>query len=303
MSVITTGSHPKALWPGVRKFVMGEYSEHPAEYSQIFEVKSSNMAYEEDVETTGFGLAQVKAEGAGATYDTHSQGFTKRYTHVAYSLGYIVTREELDDNLYKSRSFKRGKALAFSFRTTKEIVAANVLNRGFSNSYLGGDGVELFSSAHPTLAGNMANELATPADLSEASLEDMLIAIMEAKNSRGLQIAIRGDCLIVPPALSFTAERIMKSTLQNDTADNAVNAIRSMGLLRGGCKVNHYLTSDSAWFVKTDAPDGLLCFERTPFEFTQDNDFDTMNAKAKGYERYSFGWTDWRGVYGSEGAA
>lgn len=303
MAVITTGSHPKALWPGVRKFVMGEYSEHPTEYDKVFDMQSSKMAYEEDVETTGFGLAQIKSEGAAVAYDTHSQGFTKRYTHVAYAKGYIVTREELDDNQYKSRSFKRGKALAFSFRTTKEIVAANVLNRAFSNSYLGGDAKELIATDHPTLAGNQSNELSVAADLSEAALEDMLTQIMEAKNSRGLQIAIRGDKLIVPPALAFTAERILKSSLQNDTADNAINAIRSMGLLRGGVMVNHYLTDNDAWFIKTDAPDGLLGFQRTPFEFTQDNDFDTENAKAKGYERYTFGWTDWRGLFGSEGAA
>jgi hypothetical protein len=301
MAVITTGAHPKALWPGVRKFVMGEYSEHPTEYTDIFDMKSSSMAYEEDVELTGFGLAPVKAQGSAVAYDSHQQGFIKRYTHVAYALGYIVTREELDDNLYKSRSFKRGKMLAFSFRTTKETVGANILNRAFNAAYPGGDGKELLATDHPTLAGNFSNELATPADLSEAALEDILIQIMETKNSRGLQIAIRGDCLIVPPALAFTAERIMKSTLQNDTANNAVNAIRSMGLLRGGVKVNHYLTSDSAWFVKTDAPDGLMGFQRTPFEFTQDNDFDTMNAKAKGYERYVFGWTDPRGLFGSAG--
>lgn len=302
MAVISTGSHPKALWPGVHKFVMGEYSEHSVEYSQIFDMQTSKQAYEEDVEITGFGLAQTKAEGSATTYDSHSQGFTKRYTHVAYSLGYIVTREELDDNLYKGRSFKRGKSLAFSFRTTKEIVASNILNRAFNASYTGGDGVELLSTAHPSLAGNWSNELAVPADLSEASLEDMLTQIMQSTNSRGLQIALRGDCLIVPPALAFTAERIMKSSMQNDTANNAVNAIKSMGLLRGGVKVNHYLIDTDAWFVKTDAPDGLLGFQRTPFEFTQDNDFDTENAKAKGYERYTFGWTDPRGLYGSAGA-
>lgn len=301
MAVITTGAHPKALWPGVRKFVMGEYNSHPEEYSMIFDMKSSSMAYEEDVETTGFGLAKVKPEGSAVTYDTHSQGFVKRYTHVAYSLGYIVTREELDDNQYKSKSFKRGKALSFSFRTTKEIVAANILNRAFSDSYTGGDGVELLSTAHPTLAGNQSNELDVAADLSEASLEDLLTQIMEAKNSRGLQIGIRGRKLIVPPALAFEAERIMKSTLQNDTANNAVNAVRSMGLLPEGVCVNHYLTDTDAWFVKTDVPDGLLGFTRTPFEFTQDNDFDTENAKAKGYERYAFGWTDWRGLFGSPG--
>ncbi len=302
MSVITTGAHPKALWPGVRKFVMGEYTSQPEVYSKIFDMKSSSMAYEEDVEVTGFGLAKVKAEGASTTYDTHQQGFVKRYTHVAFSLGYIVTREELDDNQYKSKSFKRGKMLAFSFRTTKEIVATNVLNRAFLSAYAGGDGKELLATDHPTLAGNQSNELAIPADLSEAALEDLLTQIMEAKNSRGMQIAIRGQKLIVPPALAFNAERIMKTTLQPGTANNDVNAIRSMGLLPGGVVVNPYLTaSDSAWFVKTDVPDGLLGFNRTSFEFTQDNDFDTENAKAKGYERYVFGWTDWRGMYGSAG--
>jgi len=303
MAVITTGSHPKALWPGVHAFVMGEYDNHPEEYSRIFDMENSKMAYEEDVEITGFGLAQVKSEGASTAYEGQTQGFTKRYTHVAYSKGYIVTREEMDDNLYKTRSFKRGRQLAFSFRTTKEIVAANILNRGFSNSYTGGDGVELFSTAHPTNAGNQSNELATPADLSEAALESMMIQIMETKNSKGLQIALRSLCLIVPPALSFTAERIAKSTLQNDSSDNAINAIRSMGLLPKGVEVNHYLTDSDAWFVKTSAKDGLRGFQRQAFEFKQDNDFDTDNAKAKGYERYSFGWTDWRGCFGSEGAA
>lgn len=302
MSVITTGAHPKALWPGVHKFVMGQYETHPVEYSQVFDMEDSKMAYEEDVETTGFGLAQVKAEGAGAAYEGQSQGFIKRYTHVAYSKGYIVTREEMDDNLYKSRSFKRGAQLSFSFRTTKEIVAANILNRAFNSSYVGGDGKELLATDHPSLAGTWSNELAVSADLSEASLETLLTQIMEATNSKGLKIAIRGEKLVVPPALAFTAERIMKSTLQNDTANNAVNAIRSMGLLPGGVVVNHYLTDNDAWFVKTSVMDGMRGFNRTTFEFTQDNDFDTSNAKAKGYERYSFGWTDPRGLYGSPGA-
>lgn len=300
--VISTGNHPKALWPGVHKFVMGQYNEHPTEYTDIFDMESSKMAYEEDVETTGFGLASVKPENSATAYDSHTQGFTKRYTHVAYSLGYIVTREEMDDNLYK-RAFQRGKMLAFSFRTTKEIVGANVLNRAFSSSYTGGDGKELLATDHPTLAADFSNELAVPADLSEASLEDLLIQIMETTNSRGLQIAIRGQKLIVPPSLSFIAERIMKSNLQNDTANNAVNAIKSMGLLPGGVAVNHYLTDDDAWFIKTDAPSGMTGFNRTGFEFTNDNDFDTSNFKAKGYERYSFGWTDPRGMFGSEGSA
>ena len=302
MSVITTGAHPKALWPGVHAFVMGEYDEFPTEYTEIFDVENSKMQYEEDVATTGFGLASIKAEGAAVTYDTHTQGWTKRYTHVAYANGYIVTREELDDNQYKSRSFKRGKALAFSFKTTKEIVAANVLNRGFNSSYTGGDGKELLATDHSTLSGNQANEPATDADLSEASLESILTQIMLAKNDRGLQIGIRPQKLIVDPTGAFEAERIIKSNLQNDTANNAVNAVKSMGLLPGGIVVNHYLTDTDAWFVKTNVSNGLMMFQRTPYEFTQDNDFDTMNAKAKGYERYSVGWTDWRGLYGSKGA-
>lgn len=300
---ITTGAHPAALWPGVHAFVMGKYNEHPTEYTEIFNVEKSKMAYEEDVETTGFGLAQIKSAGGAVAYDGHTQGFTKRYRHVAYGLGYIVTREEMDDNLYKGKSFKRGEALAFSFRTTKEIVAANVLNRAFNSAYVGGDGKELLATDHPTLAGTFSNTLAVAADLSEASLEDLLIDIAEAKNSRGLQIAIRGDKLIVPAALSFEAERIMKSALRVGTDFNDINAIKSQGLLRGGICVNHYLTDDDAWFVKTDVPNGLTMFQRQGFEFTKDNDFDTSNAKAKGYERYSVGWTDPRGLFGSEGAA
>lgn len=302
MSVMTTGSHPKALWPGVHAFVMGKYDAHPKEYAEIFDVKSSKMAYEEDVEMSGFGLAAIKNEGGSTQYDSHSQGGIKRYTHVAYSLGYIVTREERDDNLYKSRAFNRGEMLAFSFVTTKETVSANVLNRAFNSSYVGLDGKELLATDHGTLSGDQSNELAVAADLSEASLEDILIQIQEAKNSRGLQVALRGQKLIVAPSESFNAERIMKSNLRSGTDFNDVNAIKSMGLLPGGICVNHYLTDADAWFVKTNAPNGLTMFERQKYEFKQDNDFDTDNAKAKGYERYSVGWSDWRGLYGSPGA-
>lgn len=302
MAAINTGSHPKALWPGVRKFVMDVYNKRATEYTDIFEMHGSKMAYEEDVEVTGFGLPQIKAEGAATTYTSHTQGFTKRYTHIAYSLGYIVTREEMDDNLYKSKSFKRGRYLSESFATAKEIIAANVLNRGFNSSYQGGDGKELFATDHPAAGGAWSNELAIPAALSEASLEDMLTQIDQATNSLGHPIKLTGQRLIVPSALAFEAERILKSTLQNDTANNAVNAIRSRGLLPGGAVTNHYLTDNDAWFIKTDCSDGLLGFNRTGYEFTKDNDFDTMNAKAKAYERYCFGWTDPRGAYASAGA-
>lgn len=300
---ITTGNHPKALWPGVNAFVMGQYNKHPKEYAKIFDVKTSKMAYEEQVQITDFGLAKVKGEGSSTEYETHSQGWTKRYTHVAYSLGYIVTREEMDDNLYKSRSFDRAAMLNFSFATTKEIVHANVLNRAFNSAYAGGDGKELLATDHPSIAGNWSNELSTPADLSEASLEDILIQIETTTNDTGKPIAIQGDCLIIHPSESFNAERIMKSTLRSGTEHNDVNAIKSMGLLRGGILVNHYLTDEDAWFVKTNAPHGLQSFQRTPFEFKRDNDFDTDNAKAKGYERYAVGWTDARGLFGSAGAA
>ena len=286
----------------MHKFWGRVYNEHPEEFSQIFDMETSSKAYEEDAEVTGFGLAPIKAEGAATSYDSENQGPTTRYTHVAYSLGYIVTREELDDNLYATVSKRRIKALSFSMRQTKENVAANILNRAFNSSYTGGDGIEMIASTHPTITGTQSNILSTAADLSEASLEDMAIQIMQVQNSRGLRISIMPQCLIVAPGEAFNAERILKSTLQNDTGNNAVNAVRSMGLLPKGAKVNHYLTDADAWFVKTNAPNGLQCFERKAAEFDKDNDFDTSNAKAKAYERYSFGWTDWRGIFGTPGA-
>jgi Mu-like prophage major head subunit gpT len=302
MAVIATGNHPKALWPGVHAFVMGMYAQHEREYGEIFDMETSSMAYEEDVQIGSFGFAGIKAEGAATSYDTHQQGWTKRYTHVAYSLGYIVTREEIADNLYGTRAFNRAKLLANSFRATKETVAANVLNRAFNSSYTGGDGKELLATDHPSLSGNWQNELTTAADLSEASLEDMITLIGQAKNDRGLPIKIIPKKLIIPSNLWAVAERILKSSLQSGTANNDVNAIRSTGMLPGGAVVNHYLTDTDAWFIKTDAPDGMRGFDRQAFEFSRDNDFDTDNAKAKGYERYAFGWSDPHGMYGTPGA-
>lgn len=299
---ITTGNHPAALWPGVRKFWGAEYKDYSPEYSQIFETVKSRKKYEEDVEITGFGLAPIKNEGAAVEYDSHQQGPTKRYTHVAYGLGYIVTREEMDDNLYMEVSRARVRGLARSMKQTKEIVGANILNRGFDSNFTGADGKELFATDHPSLAGDWSNELATPADLSEAAMEDLLIQIANTRDRRGLRIALMGKCLVVPPNLMFEAERIVKSTLRVATADNDANAMRSMGMLPGGVKVNHYLTDVDAWFIQTDCPNGLMHFERVGSEFTKDNDFDTQNAKAKSYERYSFGWTDPRGIFGSPGA-
>ena len=300
--VITTGNHPKALWPGMRKFWGREYSEHAQEWSQIFDTESSEKNYEEDTEVTGFGLAPIKTQAGAVSFDSETQGPTKRYTHVTYGLGYIVTREEQEDNLYETVSKRRIKALAFSVRQTEEIVAANILNRGFNSSYTGADGKELIATDHVTVDGPQSNELATPADLSEAALEDLMIQIMETKNSRGLRISLMPKKLIVAPSGAFDAERLLKSTLQSGTANNDVNAIKSMGLITGGAVVNHYLTDADAWFIQTNAPNGLMRFNRRTTEFKQDNDFDTENAKAKATLRFSVGWTDWRGMFGSAGA-
>lgn len=298
--VITTGNHPKALWPGMHKFWGREYSEFPQEWSDFLDAEDSEKNYEEDTEVTGFGLAPVKQQAGAVHYDSESQGSIKRYTHVTYGMGYIVTREELEDNLYEVVSKRRIKALAFSVRQTEETVGANILNRAFNTSYTGGDGKAMIVSDHPTLSGNQSNVLTVAADFSEASLEDLIIQMMQAKNSRGLAIKIMPQKLIVPPAVYFDAERVLKSTLQTGTNNNDPNVVK--GLLPGGCAVNHYLTDADAWFIKTNAPNGMIRFNRRATEFKQDNDFDTENAKAKTTLRFSVGWTDWRGVFGSPGA-
>jgi hypothetical protein len=303
MAVITSGNHPKLLWPGIKAIWGREYGEHPLECVEIFDSESSNQSYEEDVHITGFGLAPVKAEGNSTTYDSETQGYTSRYTNVAYSLGYIVTREEQDDNLYMKASKTRVKALAFSGRQTKENVGANVLNRGFDSNYTGGDGVELISASHTDdVGGTWSNHIAAAADFSESALEDLLTQISDAKNGKNLKISIQGQKLIVPTALQFDVERVLKSTLRVGTADNDINSIRSKGLLPQGYVVNHYLTDSDAWFIKTNCPEGMKLYNRVAAQFTQDNDFDTDNAKAKFYERYAFGWTDPRGLFGSPGA-
>lgn len=302
MSVISTATHPKALWPGVKSFFGQEYAKHGMEHEDLFDTDSSDKAYEEDVQTTGFGLAPVKPQGESTSYDGETQGFTKRYTHVAYALGYIVTYEELKDNLYKEKAFKRAKQLAFSMFTTKQTVAANVYNRAFNSSYTGGDAKELISSAHPTRAGNQSNHISTAADLSEAAIEELVIDIMEAQNDRGLRINLMPKSLIVAPANYFEAQRILKSVQQSGTANNDVNVLKLNGVIPEGAKANHYLTDPDAWFIRTNCPDGMKHYVREAMSFDQDNDFDTKNAKAAAYERFSFGWSDWRGVFGSPGA-
>lgn len=301
MAVITTGAHPKALWPGIKAFWGRSYAEHPEEFVDLFDRETSDKAYEEDVEITGFGLAPVKNQGASINYDVESQGAVTRYTHVAYALGYVVTYEELRDDLYEVVSKRRSKMLAFSMRQTKENVAANVFNRAFNSSYVGGDGVSMISNAHPTTSGNQSNVLTTAADLSEAAIEDLNIQIMQAQNNKGLRISLMPQSLHVPVQTFYEANRILKSVLQNDTANNAINVLKATNAFPKGIKVNHYFTSATAWFVRTNAPDSLKYYERDAISFDQDNDFDTKNAKAACYERYSVGWSDFRGVYGTPG--
>lgn len=303
MAVITTGNHPKALWPGVHAWFGLSYNKHPIEWSRIFDEMTSDKAYEEEVEATGFGLAPVKPEGGSISYDSHTQGPTTRYTNVVYGLGFIVTEEEEDDNQYEKLARSRAESLAFSMRTTKEIVHANVLNRAFAGSgYLGGDGKTMIATDHPTVDGTQSNALTTAADFSEASLEDLMIQIGQAKNTRGHAIALVGQSLVIPVPLQFEATRVLKSTLRSGTAENDTNAMREMGMLPGGVVVNHYLTDPDAWFVKTNAPRGLQSFKRKALMFAKDSDFDTSNKKHKATERYVPGWSDWRGLYGTPGS-
>ena len=300
--VITTGSHPKALWPGVKAWAGKTYAEKPMVCDNVFEEYVSDKAYEEYVEETGFGLAPIKPEGASTSYDTDGQGFVARINNVTYSLGAIVTVEAIDDNLYENVAKAKAKKLARAMRQTKENVYANILNRGFNSGFVGGDGKELLATDHPSLSGSQSNELAVAADLSEASLEDMLTQIRGARDSRGLRIQLKGMMLIVPPALEWTARRIMDSVNQSGSANNDINAIRASGMLPGGVLVWDYLTDSDAWFIKTDVDTGLIRQTRKAFSFMQDNDFDTSNARMKAMERYGAGWGDWRGIYGSPGA-
>lgn len=301
MAIITTGSFAKAIFPGVNAFWGKAYESHKKEYTDLFEVSKSTRNYEEDVGISGFGLAPVKSESGSISYDDERQTYVKRYTHTVYGIGFIITREMMEDDLYDIVGERRSKGLAFSINQTIETVAANVYNRAFNSSYTGGDGKEMCATNHVTSNGDQANELATAADLSEASLEQAVIDINNFKNDRGLKIAIMPKALIVPPALAFEAERILKSTLQNDSANNAINAVKSMGVIPGGAKVNHYLTDTDAWFLTTNCPDGLKFFMRRAPQFEMDNDSDTQNAKFMATVRFDAGWTDWRGVFGSPG--
>lgn len=299
---INTGSFAKDLWPGVNSWYGVKYDEYPIEHLDIFEKNVSSKAFEEDVGASMFGMAPVKPEGTPISYDSAEQAFIDRYTHVTYALGFIITEEMHDDGISMTIALRRAGALAFSIRQTAETVAANILNRAFNSSYTYGDGVELCSTAHANQSGGTwMNELATAADLSEASLEQACIDIAGFTNDRGLKIAVRPKKLIIPKELVFEAQRILESTLRPGVNDNDINALKSLGMIPQ-IVVNHYLTDTDAFFIKTDCPDGMKTFVRKEPAFASENDFDTTNAKFKAGFRQSWGATDKRGVFGSPGA-
>ena len=310
MATVSTGAAAKLLWPGLNELFGVYYKNHPLECTEIFGAsKSSDKNWEEDYGLMTFGLAPVKAEGTGISYDEWKQTYLKRYTHIVYGLGCIITREMLEDDQYNIARIISGKgdnmvnALSFSLRTTKETVAANVLNRAFNSSYTGGDAKELLSTAHPLGgAGTFSNRMTVDADISEAALEQACIDIDGFVDERSNQIAVRAKKVIVHRNNQFDISRILESTLQNDSSNNAINALAASNSIPEGFVRNHYLTDTDAWFIKTDCPNGMKHFERRGAEFQTDNDFDTENAKFKATERYSFGWTDPRGMYGSSGA-
>jgi hypothetical protein len=280
-----------------------EYDRYDNEHSEIFDTENSDRAFEEEVMLSGFGQAPVKGEGAAISYDTAGEAFTARYTHETIALAFAITEEAVEDNLYDKLSARYTRALARSMSNTKQVKAASVLNNAFSSSYKGGDGVSLINSAHPTTGGgNLSNTLATQADLNETSLEQALIDIAAFIDERGLKIALRGMKLIIPSALQFTAERILKSEQRVGTADNDINAIKTGGYMPQGFCVNHFLTDPDAFFIKTDAPNGMKHFVRSPIKTAMEGDFETGNARYKARERYSFGWSDPRAMYGSQGA-
>ena len=299
--VINTGSHPKLLWPGIHAVWGQIYAEHQEEYSDLYDQLNSGKAYEQDVQVTGFGLAPVKGQGQSLSYDSEMQGWVTTYAHVAYALGYIVTYEELQDNLYKEVATRRAKANAFSMRQTTENVAAFLYNDAFTTTYYAmPDGQPLISSAHVNPSGGTFSNALTPgADLSEASLEDICIQIMQTTQDRGLLISNMPQSLHIAPSEWYNANRVLKSTLQSHTGNNAINVLKATNAFPKGIKLNHYFTNPNAWFIRTNIPNGMQMFWRNRPSFDQDNDFDTKNAKAASYMRFSVGCTDPRGIYGS----
>jgi hypothetical protein len=289
----------KELEPGLNALFGLEYKQYANEHAEIFDTETSDRAFEEEVMLSGFANAAVKPEGQGVTFDDAQETFTARYTNETIALAFAITEEAIEDNLYDRLASRYTKALARSMANTKQVKAAAVLNNAFNSSFAGGDGKELCATDHPTLAGDLSNELATPAELNETSLEQSLIDIAAFTDERGLKIAAQGVKLVIPSALQFTAERLMKSAGRVGTADNDINAIASMGMIPQGYVVNHYLTSTKKFFIKTDVPNGLKHFVRSPIKTSMEGDFDTGNVRYKARERYVFGFSDPRGIFGS----
>lgn len=302
MAAITTGNFAKALWPGVNSWYGQGYNDFKTEYTEIFSTHKSTRAFEEDVLVSSFGLAFQKGEGAPVQYDTERQGFTTRYTHAEWALGFQITKNMVADDQYGIVGPRRSKALARSLRQTKETLGANVLNRAFTTGYTGGDGSILCVSSHPNVAGGQwSNVIGTASDISEAALEQAVIDMGKWTDDRGLKIAVRPKKIVIPVDLDFETNKIMKTEYQVDTANNTVNLVRSR--FPSGVAINHYLVDTDAWFILTsEDSNGLKYFERAADSFDMDNDFDTSNAKFKAEGRYSFGWTDPRAIYGSAGA-
>jgi hypothetical protein len=294
----------KELEPGLNALFGLEYDRYTQEHKEIFNMESSDRAFEEEVMLSGFGSAPTKSEGSAVTFDDAQEVYTARYTMETIALAFSITEEAVEDNLYDRLASRYTKALARSMSQTKEVKGASILNNAFDSGYTGGDGLELCSTLHTLASGNtFRNELATAADLNETSLEQALIDIAGFVDERGLKIAVRGMKMIVPKELQFTTDRLLESTLRPGTADNDVNAVRNMGMLPDGYDVNHFLADTDAWFIITDAPNGLKGFNRTPVRTSMEGDFDTGNVRYKARERYAFGWSDPRGIFGSPGAA
>jgi hypothetical protein len=300
MATMSTGSFPQDLRPGIRMWFGAAYKSYDTKYDQLLDVKApDDRAYEEDVMMSGLGLAQIKTQGAAVQYDAGIQLFTTRYPHIQYGLGFVITQEMMDDGIALKKAQIFSENLKLNMLRTREIIAANVYNNAFNSSVLmdGGDGVALGSSAHPTAAANFSNVPTTAGSLSEASLEQMVIDVQNYTDNRGQRIMCKPDKLIIGLNLQFTAERILKSVLRSSTADNDINALRQMGMLPGGVVVDPFLTSTTNWHVRTDQP-GLVLFNRKDISLSDDNEFDTENAKFKGLMRLSVGWSDPRAYYG-----
>ena len=293
----------KELLPGLNALFGMEYARYGEEHKEIYETETSERSFEEETKLSGFSAAPVKNEGSAIAYDNAQEAWSTRYTHETIALGFSITEEAIEDNLYDSLSARYTKSLARAMAYTKQVKAAAVLNNGFSASYPGGDGVALFSTAHPLISGGTnSNTPATQVDLNETSLEAAVIQIAAWTDERGLLIAAKPKKLVVPPALMFTAKRLLDTELRVATADNDINAIKQMGAIPEGYTVNHFLTDTNAWFLTTDVPNGLKHFVRTPLQNSMDGDFDTGNVRYKARERYSFGWSDPLGMWGSSGS-